>query len=876
MKGAFHQIIVDEASRDLTAFTPNNFQYRCIRMPFGLSGGPLTWQCTVNTIFCKYIGKGMHVFFDDLIFHAKTREEHDNLVHIGMNLLRENNLQLKISKCKFFACEVEYLGHIINEEGIKANPKKVQAIKEYPRPINVKGVQRFLGMCAYYRRYVPNFSKIAKPITLLLKKEQPFIWTDAQQQAFEELKRALLEDVTLAYPDFSDGAIFYVTTDASNSAIGSCLSQGTLPHDRPIYFFSRTLNDAQRKYSTIEKELLAIVESVKVYRPYLYGRYFILITDHKPLCYLFNMRECNSRLFRQKMELLDYNFKIIYRPGAQNHVADALSRIKPLTINEMLEVNREKEIFATTRAQSKRNSIPKNLTYSVDERDGIILNKKNYDLIFHLIPEENDNLKTKLMDKFGITVFSKEWKIHNKTHYYRIISNQFANRQNENDTDDCIKEIFDFCKEKHAEHIALNVDFDNLRHYIHFKYRFEDIFSSEQISTTFYLNKILEIKEKDDIETIMDLYHQTLLGGHLGIEKMYKTISKFFKWNGMTNDIKNYVKKCPVCEKTKVITNTKVPMEISSLGETLFDNTYIDFVGPIPQSEDGNKYIFTAICDLTKFLVAVPTGDCTALTAAQCLLEHIICRYNFPSKLISDNASNFISKVIKDLTNLFAIKKIFTTPYHPQANIVERAHRTLNAYLRAYTDKNKDVWDQLLKYATFAYNNSVHSTTGFTPHELAHGFKIQIPNHLTKQKVTYNYDNLADLTRNNIAKALEIAKEHLHNKKLQNKHYYDAKTKEYDIRIGDLVLYKNPIKKHKFQNVYDGPYKVLDTFDSYIEIWKENKKVKVHKNMIKKANIQNDEDEDEQIQINSPDNSNSQRNYLIKLVYDIDFDFDVH
>lgn len=765
MKGAFHQIYVDEASRDYTAFTPNNFQYRWIRMPFGLSGGPLSWQRTVNTIFGPYINRGIHVYLDDIIIYAKTYKEHNELLYKVMELLREHNLQLKTSKCIFYASDFEYLGHIVNSEGIKANPKKVQAIKDYPRPTNIKEIQRFLGMCAYYRRYVPNFSKKAKPITLLLKKDQPFIWTDAQQQAFDELKRSLLEDVTLAFPDFSNGALFYSTTDASNTAIGSCLSQGTLPHDRPIYFFSKTLNETQRKYSTIEKELLAIVESIKAFRPYLYGRYFVLITDHKPLCYLFNMKECNSRLFRQKIELLDYNFKIIYRPGAQNHVADALSRIEPLTINEMLKINQEREIFAITRAQSNQNNAPENLRYTIEEKDGIILNKRNQDLIFHLIPEENNSLKNKLMDKFGITVFSKDWKIYNKVHFYKIISNQFANRQNEKTTGECIKEILNFYKEKYAEHIAINIDFDNLRHYIHFKSTFLEIFASEQLTTTFYLNKILELKEKEDIEKIMELYHQTLLGGHIGTEKMYKTISKFYKWNGMTNDIKNYVKKCTVCEKTKVITNTKVPMDISSLGEMLFDHCYIDFVGPIPQSENGNKYIFTAICDLTKFLVAIPTVDCTALTAAKCLLEHIICRYNFPSKLISDNASNFISKVIKDLSTLFTIKKIFTTPYHPQANIVERAHRTLNAYLRANTDKNKDTWDQLLKFATFAYNNSIHSTTGFTPHELAHEFKIQIPSHLTKQKITYNYDNLADLTRNNIAKALEVAKEHLYNKK---------------------------------------------------------------------------------------------------------------
>lgn len=319
-----------------------------------------------------------------------------------------------------------------------------------------------------------------------------------------------------------------------------------------------------------------------------------------------------------------------------------------------------------------------------------------------------------------------------------MISNQFANKNNTIKTLKCIENILKLCSELNAERIAVNLDYDNIRHYIHFKNVFQDVFKGKHISITFFLNKIVEITEREDIETILKLFHKSLLGGHLGGEKMHKTISKFYNWRNMQQDIKNFVKKCPTCEKTKTHTNTKVPMQISSLGEFLFDHVFIDFVGPKQQSTEGHKYIFTATCDLTKYLVAVPTDDCTALTAAQCLLEHIICRYNFPSRLISDNATSFTSRVIKELTNLFQIKKIFSTAYHPQANIVERTHRTINAYLRAFTTHNKDLWHKLLKYATFAYNNSVHITTGYTPHELAHGFKIRIPNHLTRQKITYN------------------------------------------------------------------------------------------------------------------------------------------
>lgn len=187
------------------------------------------------------------------------------------------------------------------------------------------------------------------------------------------------------------------------------------------------------------------------------------------------------------------------------------------------------------------------------------------------------------------------------------------------------------------------------------------------------------------------------------------------------------------------------------------------------------------------------------------------------------------------MIRIFAIKKINTTPYHPQANIVERAHRTLNAYLRAFTEKNRDQWCEILKFATFAYNNTIHSTTGYTPHELAHGFQIQIPSGLTKPKISYNYENYADNVRNNIAKSLELAKEHLYNRKLRNKQYYDSNVKNIDLEVDDLVLVKNQTKKHKFQDVYEGPYKVAEVFDSYIEIVKNGKRTKIHKNLVKKS-----------------------------------------
>lgn len=675
-----------------------------------------------------------------------------------------------------------------------------------------------------------NYSHIVKPLTRLCKKDQPYLWTDLSQNAFDKLKESLAQDVTLAFPDFSQ--TFYITTDASDYAVGGVLSQGDIPNDRPICFFSRTMNSAQRRYSTTHKELLAMVECVRAFRPYVWGRFFVMITDHKALCYLFNMKDCGSRLFRQKIELMDYNFRVIHRPGALNTVADALSRMQPSSPNEITEdENVENTCLPITRAQAKGHA---DKTYIIIEKNGTILNKRGYDLIFHMIPNEKNNLQGKLEGKFGKLNITPKWTAINNDHYICKTSNRFTKITNEITT--CIKDIFKICADQQAENIAINVDCNDFRDQLHIKTILGEIFCDSNISVNLFTNNIIEITQPDDIDNILKLYHESLLGGHFGAEKMFKTIARFYKWKNMENDIKKYVRDCAVCEKSKYTTNTKMPMQISSMGEVLFDHCYIDYVGPVsPQSVDGYKYIFTATCDLTKFMIAVPTNDMTVETTAECLLENVLLRYNFPSRIISDNAQYFNANVIKELNKMLQIKKIFTTPYHPQSNIVERQHRTLNAYMRSFTQKNRDLWSRLLKYATFAYNNTVHTTTGFTPHELAHGFSIIIPNSLRKNKPRYDYDNLASDIRQNITNALQIAREALENRKLTNKQQYDQNIREIDIKTDDMILMKSQIKPYKFSPAYEGPYKVLDVAESYIEILKGGRRMKIHKNLVKKC-----------------------------------------
>lgn len=836
IKGAFHQIELDQTSKTYTAFTVGHIQYCWNRLPMGLTSAPLTWQRVINTILSDMIGKNVHAYLDDIAIFAKTRKKHDHTLNTVMGLLRRHNLQLKITKCIFYAKKFEYLGHMLSKHGISPNPKKIAAMRNYPTLTNIKMVQSFLGLCSYYRRYIRDFARIAKPLTRLCKTGTPFIWSEDAKRSFDELRNCITSDVILPFPDFAK--LFYCTTDASDVAIGGVLSQGEIPDDRPIYFYSRTLSDTESRYSTIRKELLAIVESIRIFRPYLYGRTFVLITDHKPLVHLFNLRNCSAILYRMKLELMDYDFKKLYRPGAQNVVADCLSRTRiPLTINELMTN------CATIQTDEKliSKTINKYHTHLTELRE-IILNPGKFDALYYLISKLDGILHTKLSKKFGNIGTGKLWIEMDSKFYIKILTTKRSTGINEQTMNDAIKFISTNTLKNQDNSIIIHTDIDDIRTYGMLKRFISESFSNS--NTSIHLSRCggIHITDENEKQKILKTYHESLLGGHTGVEKMTKTLKQFYNWENMIDDIQKHVSECGVCEKTKHGRRIKAPMEISSLGAALFDHTYIDFVGPLNITDKNNKYIFTACCDLTKFLVCVPTEDCSAKTSANCLLENIILRYNFPSRLISDNASNFTSKIILEINKLLKIAKIFTLPYKPQANIVERNHRTLNGYLRAFTSRGHQNWDDKLPFFAFAYNNAMHTTTGYTPHELSHGFRIKIPNNLLTNSIPYSYTDYARDIKENIREACKLAAEQLNNRKRRNKIEYDKNATNEEIEEGDLILTRKYVKENKFDDIFEGPFRVKQVRDGTITIFKGNKLVKVHKNFVKKTTAKYDKE----------------------------------
>jgi len=321
----FYQVPVRTEDQAKTAFSTREGHFHYKKMPFGLKGAPATFQRLMTAVLSGIQGIKCLVYLDDVAVFGKDLETHNDRLREVFSRMRKHNLKLQPDKCEFLRKEVSYLGHVIGPTGVRPDEKQVKTVRDYPEPKTNRELKGFLGLAEYYRRFVPNFSKKAKPLTELLKRNVPYNWNDKTEAAFSTLKSILTTEPLLQYPDFTRP--FVLTTDTSNDAIGAVLSQGLVGKDLPIAYASRKLLNAEKNYPTIEKELLAIVWACKHFRPYLYGRKFTIVTDHHPLTWIFSVKDPSSRLLRWRLKLEEYEYEVKYKKGSSNTNADALSRI---------------------------------------------------------------------------------------------------------------------------------------------------------------------------------------------------------------------------------------------------------------------------------------------------------------------------------------------------------------------------------------------------------------------------------------------------------------------------------------------------------------------------------------------------------------------
>lgn len=828
----FHQIPIDDSSREITSFSASSGAFQWKVLPFGLNVAPNSFMRMMHIAFSGLESHIAFLYMDDIIVVGCSEEHHLKNLKSIFDVCRKFNLKLNPLKCQFFKNEVVFLGHKCTSNGIMPDQSKINAVVNYPRPMSKEEVKRFTAFSNYYRRFVPNFAKLAHPLNKLTRKDSDFHWTDDCEKSFIELKRILSSPPLLQFPDFSKP--FVVTVDASNFACGAVLSQNFDENDLPICYISRTFKKGEINKSTIEKELMAIHFAITQLRPYLFGRHFTVRSDHRPLIYLYKLKDPASKLTRIRLELEEYDFDIIHIKGKNNVAADALPRIK---ISDLKQIYDESvPVYAVqTRSMTRK---PKT---DSDQVSNTIINSPDNSRIPNVI-EELDSHFVKSIPRIRTNPSMHLYAFKKRKILMKFDMSTMAAKNEMLTLESVLSRL-----EKEAAKIQINKFQWPINDNIFSICSVED-FKNACIRTLKTIQIILInppkiIEDNKEKFRIMTEFHcDPLVGGHCGQKKLYFKLRSKYYWKGMSRDIARFVRNCQKCQLNKVKIGQKEPMTITNTPQKPFDVVIVDTVGPLPKSLNDNQYILTLICDLTKFLIAIPLADKSAKTIARAIFEHFVLIYGPMKSIRTDRGTEYRNELITELCKLLKIEHTTSTAYrHQSVGSIERNHRVLNEYLRSYVSDNLGNWEEYLRYFVFCYNtsNSIAFEGKFTPFELVYSKKANLPEELLSGRIDpiYNIENFVLEAKYRLQIANDQASKLLNKLKQRNKIIYDKNCKPLEIDVNKpVLLQKQPYDK--FKPIYDGPYEIINIDGSNVKI--RNKRTKkeqvVHKDRLRVTN----------------------------------------
>ena len=742
-----------------TAFRCRYGLYEYSVMPFGLCNAPASFQHLTNDVFREFLDDFLVVYLDDLLIYSNTLEEHKNHVRQVLDRLRSAGLYVKPEKSQFHVQEVTFLGFIISPEGIHMDPAKVMAVTSWPVPESVHDIQVFLGFANFYRRFIKTYSKIVTPITMLLKKNSVFKWTEAAQEAFERLKTAFSTGPILRHFDRSKPVV--LETDASDFALGGVLSQrdenGIL---HPCAFYSRKFNAAEMNYEIYDKEMLAIVNCMEHWRHYLEGleEKITILTDHKNLLWFTETKVYNRRQARWAEQLTRFDFVIKFRPGVKSGKPDALSRrpdYSPLKEGGTIRIQHEYAFL-------KPNQI--------DVLDETAPHFKISELAATAIDIDND------LAKAITAALPLDADIGPHLKYL-----QDLNLPRDDDT------------AKYLEHFTLR---NNIVLY----------------------KDLIYVPDDDALKVrILRSCHDTPIAGHFGQAKTLELVSRNYYWPRIRQYVNEYIRSCDTCARNKVPRHKPYgPLQPLPIPPAPWSSVSMDFIVELPLSK-GFDSILVCVDRLTKMAHFCPTTThVSAEDTADLYLRYVFKNHGLPSDIVTDRGTQFTSKFSTRLYNLCDIKSNKSTAYHPQSDgQTERVNQILEQYLRIFCDYQQDDWYQLLPLAEFAYNNAQHSATQVSPFYANYGYHPRCMlkvNTSAQSSVNPSAEQLIDKIkiiheqiRTDLAKAQE-----------KYKGFYDNRVKEApSFNIGDFVWLsrKNitttrPTAKLDYKRL--GPFKIID------------------------------------------------------------------
>lgn len=697
LKEAYHRVRIAEGDEWKTAFRTRYGHFEYMVMPFGLTNAPAQFQGLIAQTLAGLVDITCIVYLDDILIFSDNLSDHKQHVREVLQRLREAKLFINPQKCEWHTDTTEYLGFVVTAEGLTINPDRLEAIRSWPMPTCVRDIRVFIGFMNYYRRFIANFSRIALPLTALTKKgpdsarQGPAMRREESvalnlgpegRKAFQELKDAFLKVPILAH--FENGRRTRVETDASGGAIGAICSQLVPDRDgksawRPIDFFSKKLSATQYHYDTHDKELLAIVEAVKHWRQYLQGQSFEVLTDHHNLQWFMETKTLTARHVRSYLTLSEYDFVMTYRTGSTNP-ADGLSRRPDYMKAAHQPKQKSNEAFAKPLAEIlSKHKVNGILVSAVTTRA-----RSNQERNLELRPQIRRFQETNGKSLGDLPPFEDREEL------------EVESSDSSSDDDD---------------ELAQNGP-DRLR---------SGRRGPEWLETP--------LERTAAIESC----HDGPLSGHFGVTRTLERVQRKYRWTRMAKDVSDYVHNCQRCQRANAKRHKPYgllhPLPVP---DRPWQHVTMDFITDLPPSRFAGltfDAILVIVDRFSKMAHYVPARmDWDGIDLAQAWIREVIRLHGTPESVLSDRGPVMRSKHWDTFHHYLNARRVLTSAFHPQTDgQTERQNQTLEQYLRIFCSLEQDDWAMWISLAEFAYNDSKHSSTGYTPYQVCFGYNPSDP-----------------------------------------------------------------------------------------------------------------------------------------------------
>ena len=777
---AYHQGFMTDESRPLTAFITPWGLYEWVRIPFGLTNAPAVFQRFMENCLEGLNGEIAMTYLDDVLVYSDTFEHHLDHLQQVLQRMQTHGVKLRPNKCELFRSEVRYLGRLVSAEGHQLDPSDVAAVTSLGEktPETVGDLRKLLGLLGYYRSYIQDFSRIAKPLYELLKVDpvpelhkpktrakgkpgqkppkQKITWTDSHQQVLQQLLACLVSPPIMAFPDYKEP--FIVHTDASSDGLGAVLYQRLHGKMRVIAYGSRTLSPAERNYHfhSGKLEFLALKWAItEKFRDYLYySAPFTVYTDNNPLTYVLSSARLNATGHRWVAELADYPFTIKYRPGKCNADADTLSRM-PLDIDSYME---------RCTAEVSREEIGA----SVDSVQAQTHGQVTWATAINVQPDVlTPSPSGEAVDRGDIKNAQRDDPVIARVITYLQQGERPSRKNTAQDPPDVASLLRDWENLTMADGLLVR---------------------KKGARTQIILPEVLRPVAFRELHDNM---------GHLGSARVLDLARARFYWPHMQRDVEHYcMNVCSCLKDRKPAKHTREPLG-TIVTTAPFEVISIDFVH-LERSKGGFEYILVIVDNFTRFAQAYATKDKSARTVANKIFNDFVLRFGYPHRIHHDQGGEFENRLFRRLQQLSGVASSRTTPYHPQGNgQCERLNRTILAMLRTLTTEQKANWKDSLQKVVHAYNCTTNAATGFSPFFLLYGRAPRLPVDaafgLDPQTGpgAEDHNQFVQKWKAQMEEAYSIAAKHAAKANERGRRNHDQKVRSSVLHPGDRVLVRN-------------------------------------------------------------------------------------